>query len=170
MLAGISGKKPWGVTPQDPLVSQGCAGYTFYSVLPSDRVGFPEGCCSRGVAYVASCECTLSHCVSLPCVLSHQRCAPPSLAPAWTSRCLLCADALTEVTSQAVPCWPALLSTSFRLPLDPCHLQRPVSWRVSCERHLEPYLGLDALWGPFLKGCLMRTRSVWTVLPHTPEV
>lgn len=30
-----------------------------------------------------------------------------------------------------------------------------------CNRHLEPHLGLDALWGPFLKGCLVRTRTRW---------
>lgn len=140
-----------GVTPQDPLVFQGCAGYAFYSVLLSDRVGFPEGCCSTGVASVASCECTPSRGVSLQSVLSHQRHAPPSLAPAWTGRRLLRADALTEVRSQAVPRWPALLATIFRLPLDPCHLQTPVSWRVSLQAPLGTPFGLRCPLGAFSK-------------------
>lgn len=53
------------------------------------------------------------------------------------------------------PCCPPFLD--FRSILVTC--RDLFLGECRCKRHLEPHLGLDALWGPFLKGCLVRTRT-----------
>lgn len=95
-----------------------------------------------------------------PCCLTSAMHHPLWRLPGRAGVCYVQTPSLRSGHRQCLvgrPCWPPFLDfrsirvTCRDLFLGECH----------CKRHLEPHLGLDALWGPFLKGCLVRTRTRW---------
>lgn len=140
----------------------------FYSIFPSARsLGFPEGCWTGRVAR-CSVASMLSVIISLVQPVALTRVYAVLCAPAWWG-------IVPRVPKHALsgqrgsrlprPAW-AILFAMFIPLLALCHVRRPVFWRVSRRSYLEPLLGLDVLWGPFLRWRLHEEQLWSSVATH----